>query len=73
MSGAEIGFFAPGQFGQFGQFGQSVLRAAAAAEQPVTVGELLTVGGPSSTRRAFRGPVFVVTGGKALNALLRYI
>ncbi|KAK8138606.1 hypothetical protein PG984_001986 [Apiospora sp. TS-2023a] len=50
VSGAEISFFAPGQSDQ------SVLRAAAAAEQPVTVG------GPSSTQNAFRGPVFVVTG-----------
>ncbi|KAK7908026.1 hypothetical protein PG985_015329 [Apiospora marii] len=56
VSGAQIGFFAPGQFDP------SVLRAAAAAEQPVTMGELLTVVGPSSTTNAFRGPVFVITG-----------
>ncbi|KAK8089064.1 hypothetical protein PG997_004025 [Apiospora hydei] len=56
VSGAQIGFFSPGQFDPW------VLQAAAATGQPVTVGELLTVGGPSSPKNAFRGPVFVVTG-----------
>ncbi|KAK6841961.1 hypothetical protein PG989_009500 [Apiospora arundinis] len=56
VSGAQTCFFSPGQFDPL------VLQAAASTGQPVTVGELLTIGGPSSTKNAFRGPAFVVTG-----------
>lgn len=63
VSGAQTCFFAPGQFDP------SVLRVAASTGQPVTVGELLTLGGPSSTKNAFQGPVFVVTGGETRRTL----
>ena len=58
LSSTQNNFFAPGQFDP------DILSAAFAAGQPVTVGELLTLGGPVSTINNFGGPVLVITGGR---------
>ncbi len=56
----QTNFFAPGMFDP------DVLEAATRTGQPVTVGELLTLGQPvSGCSNGFEGPVLVVTGGKS--------
>jgi pimeloyl-ACP methyl ester carboxylesterase len=57
LTGAQIDFFAPGQFNP------EVLTAAVATGQPVTPGELLTVAGAGGQINKFKGPVLVITGG----------
>jgi pimeloyl-ACP methyl ester carboxylesterase len=47
-----------------GQFDPEILPATTAAGQPVTVGELLTLGAPTSGPNAFGGPVLLVIGGE---------
>ncbi|KAH8900407.1 alpha/beta-hydrolase [Thozetella sp. PMI_491] len=55
-TGAQLNFFAPGQFDP------DILPEAVAVGQPVTAGELLTVTGPLVPENAFAGPVLVITG-----------
>lgn len=57
-TGVQINFFAPEQFDP------SILQLAFATGQPVTVGELLTIGGETGTPNTFGGPVLIVTGGR---------
>lgn len=57
-TGVQINFFSPGDFDP------AVLEAAFMTGEPVTVGELLTIGAPSGTTNAYPGPVLVVTGGE---------
>lgn len=58
-TGVQIDFFSPRQFDP------NVLSLAYSTGQPVTVGELLTIGGETGTVNTFKGPVLVVTGGKS--------
>ncbi|KAF6814936.1 hypothetical protein CSOJ01_03766 [Colletotrichum sojae] len=51
-----IGFFAPGDFDP------AILTAAYQTGKPVTVGELLTIGGETATPNAFAKPVLIITG-----------
>lgn len=55
-TGVQINFFAPGEFDP------AVLKYAYTTGQPVTVGELLTIGGETGSPNLFAGPVHVVTG-----------
>jgi pimeloyl-ACP methyl ester carboxylesterase len=55
--GVQIDFFAPGQFDP------KVLDASFSTGQPVTPGELLTLGGAGAQINSFKGPVLVITGG----------
>ncbi|KAF2723183.1 hypothetical protein K431DRAFT_220490 [Polychaeton citri CBS 116435] len=55
-TGVQTNFFAPGQFDP------NVLQLAVATGQPVTIGELLTIGGETGTPNTFGGPVLVITG-----------
>ena len=55
-SGVQTNFFAPGSFDP------EILTFAATTGQPVTVGELLTIGGETASPNHFAGPVFVITG-----------
>lgn len=55
--GVQTNFFAPGNFDP------AVLEAAYAAGQPVTVGELMTIGTVAAGSNSFGGPVLVITGG----------
>lgn len=59
--GAHINFFAPDNFDP------AILTAAYKTGQPVTVGELLTIGGEAGTTSGFKKPVLVITGGKSLS------
>ena len=52
----QIDFFAPGDFDP------AVLTYAYKNRQPVTVGELLTIGGETASPNPFAGPVHIVTG-----------
>ena len=52
----QIDFFAPGQFDP------AVLTYAYNNGQPVTVGELLTIGGETGSPNPFAGPVHIITG-----------
>ncbi|KAJ0341597.1 hypothetical protein COL922a_002036 [Colletotrichum nupharicola] len=54
--GVQVNFFGPDNFEP------EILMAAYEAGQPVTVGELLTVGGEAASPNAFKGPVLIVTG-----------
>ena len=54
--GVQIDFFAPGQFDP------AILTLATATGQPVTVGELLTIGGESGSINHFAGPTLIITG-----------
>ncbi|KAF6821385.1 hypothetical protein CPLU01_12519 [Colletotrichum plurivorum] len=51
-----IGFFAPGDFDP------AILTAAYQTGKPVTVGELLTIGGETATPNSFSKPVLIITG-----------
>lgn len=55
-SGVQTNFFSPGAFDP------KILAFAAKTGQPVTVGELLTIGGGSAVPNAFAGPVLIITG-----------
>lgn len=54
----QINFFAPGNFDP------EILEATYRAGQPVTVGELMTLGDVTTGNNTFGGPVLIVTGGK---------
>ncbi|KXJ92017.1 Alpha/Beta hydrolase protein [Microdochium bolleyi] len=56
MSGVHQNFFAPDNFDP------KILKTAYALGQPVTYGELLTLGAPASVKSGFTGPVLVITG-----------
>jgi pimeloyl-ACP methyl ester carboxylesterase len=56
-SSLQINFFAPGAFDH------EILEVAYETGQPVTVGELLTLGTNSGNPNPFAGPVLVITGG----------
>jgi pimeloyl-ACP methyl ester carboxylesterase len=56
-TGVQIDFFAPHQFDP------KVLDASFSTGQPVTPGELLTLGGAGAQINSFKGPVLVITGG----------
>ena len=56
-------FFLPGHFDQ------GILYAGEMAKQPVTVGELLTLGS-APMKNAYKGPVLVLTGCKSISPLL---
>lgn len=55
-SGVQTNFFSPGSFDP------EILTFAATTGQPVTIGELLTIGGETASPNNFEGPVFVITG-----------
>jgi pimeloyl-ACP methyl ester carboxylesterase len=55
-SGVQTNFFSPGSFDP------EILAFAASTGQPVTIGELLTIGGETGSPNNFAGPVFVITG-----------
>lgn len=57
-SGVQTNFFSPGYFDP------EILAFAASTGQPVTVGELLTIGGEVATMNNFAGPTHIVTGGR---------
>lgn len=58
-TGAHIDFFAPGSFDP------NVLAVAFATGQPVTPGELLTLGGGGAVPDPIAKPALVITGGKS--------
>ncbi|KAI1142438.1 hypothetical protein F5Y05DRAFT_409584 [Hypoxylon sp. FL0543] len=58
ITAVQINFFAPGNFDP------AILEASYAAGQPVTIGELMTLGGETTGNNTFGGPVLIVTGGK---------
>jgi pimeloyl-ACP methyl ester carboxylesterase len=58
LSGVQTNFFAPGAFAP------EVLALAFLSGQPVTVGELLTIGAQSALPNPLKGPVLIITGGK---------
>jgi len=55
-SAVQTNFFSPGSFDP------EILTFAATTGQPVTIGELLTIGGETGSLNHFAGPVFVITG-----------
>ncbi|SMR45010.1 unnamed protein product [Zymoseptoria tritici ST99CH_3D1] len=55
-SGVQTNFFSPGDFDPL------LLPVAFKTGQPVTVGELLTIGGAAGAVNQFRGPVLIITG-----------
>ena len=59
-SAVQTNFFSPGHFDP------AILELAASTGQPVTVGELLTIGGEIASVNKFAGPVHIVTGGRDL-------
>lgn len=60
LTGVQQNFFSPGMFDP------KVLEVAGQTGQPVTYGELLTLGAPAGGRSEFAGPVLVITGGEYL-------
>lgn len=56
-SAVQSNFFAPGNFDP------AVLDAAYTTGQPVTVGELMTIGTAAAGNNSYGGPVLVITGG----------
>lgn len=56
VTAAQSNFFAPGNFDP------AILEAAYTTGQPVTVGELMTIGGATAGNNTFGGPVLVITG-----------
>lgn len=58
VSAAQTNFFAPGEFDP------DILNVAASTSQPVTVGEMLTIGGSTALVNHFEGPVLIITGGE---------
>lgn len=57
-SAVQTNFFSPGYFDP------EILALAASTGQPVTVGELLTIGGETASTNYFAGPAHIVTGGR---------
>lgn len=57
-SGVQTNFFAPGMFDP------AVLDLAYSTGQPVSQGELLTIGGAAAGVNNFTGPVLIITGGR---------
>lgn len=57
-SAVQTNFFAPGMFDP------KILALATSTGQPVTVGELLTIGGETGSINHFAGPVLIVTGAR---------
>jgi len=55
-SGVQTNFFSPGSFNN------ETLQFAASTGQPVSVGELLTIGGETGSPNPFAGPALVITG-----------
>lgn len=55
-SGVQTNFFSPNSFDP------EILAFAATTGQPVTIGELLTIGGETGSPNNFKGPVFIITG-----------
>jgi pimeloyl-ACP methyl ester carboxylesterase len=55
-SAVQTNFFSPGMFDP------NILAFATATGQPVSVGELLTIGGATATLNLFAGPVLIITG-----------
>ncbi|KAK5131346.1 hypothetical protein LTR08_001012 [Meristemomyces frigidus] len=56
--GVQTDFFSPGAFDP------AILALAASTGQPVTVGELLTIGGETRQRNDFAGPTLIITGNR---------
>ncbi|OTA63563.1 hypothetical protein K449DRAFT_368356 [Hypoxylon sp. EC38] len=56
VTAIQINFFAPGNFDP------DILDAAYRGGQPVTIGELMTLGGVTTGNNTFGGPVLIVTG-----------
>ncbi|KAK3064732.1 hypothetical protein LTS18_004469 [Coniosporium uncinatum] len=59
-SAVQTNFFAPGAFDP------AILTVATQTGQPVTIGELLTIGGETGTPNHFAGPVLIITGNRDL-------
>ncbi|KAI2472994.1 Alpha/Beta hydrolase protein [Annulohypoxylon bovei var. microspora] len=57
-TGVQTNFFGPNNFDP------AILQAAYVAAQPVTVGELMTIGNGASGNNTFGGPVLVITGAR---------
>lgn len=57
-SGVQTNFFAPGSFSP------ELLNVGYTSGQPVTVGELLTIGAQTSALNPLKGPVLIITGGE---------
>ena len=57
-SAVQNNFFSPGHFDP------AILEVATSTGQPVTVGELLTIGGETGSVNNFAGPAHIVTGGR---------
>ena len=57
VTGVQINFFGPGDFDP------NLLQLAFSTGEPVTPGELLTLGGLTGLPNLFKGPVLVITGG----------
>ena len=57
-SGVQTNFFSPGDFDP------AILDLAFATGQPVSQGELLTIGGATAGVNTFAGPVLIITGGR---------
>ncbi|KAF2159139.1 hypothetical protein M409DRAFT_71260 [Zasmidium cellare ATCC 36951] len=55
-SAVQTNFFAPGDFDP------NILTFATQTGQPVTIGELLTIGGSTGSKNLFKGPVLIITG-----------
>ncbi|KAH9832753.1 putative alpha beta-hydrolase protein [Teratosphaeria destructans] len=58
QSAVQTNFFAPGAFDP------AILAIATSTGQPVTVGELLTIGGETGSVNHFPDPVLIITGGR---------
>jgi hypothetical protein len=58
--GVQINFFSEGDFDP------ALLEVAFEKGQPVTPGELLTLGAPAGVNNTYTGPVQIITGGKLL-------
>jgi len=56
LTGVQQNFFSPGMFSP------KVLEVAGQTGQPVTYGELLTLGAPAGVMSEFAGPVLIITG-----------
>jgi pimeloyl-ACP methyl ester carboxylesterase len=62
-SGVQTNFFAPKDFDP------AVLAIATSTGQPVTPGELITLGGLTGVKNPFTGPVLIITGGRSRTSL----
>lgn len=61
-SGVHTNFFSPGDFAP------ELLDVGFMSGQPVTVGELLTIGAQTGLPNPLKGPVLIITGGKLMNS-----